>query len=43
MNVPLQFFEILVILGDKEITKKTVFDILEFEINRTANDKYDPH
>jgi hypothetical protein len=39
VNVPPEFFRILVLLGDKEATKKTLFDLLEYEVNRTSDEQ----
>lgn len=40
INIPLDFARIIVVVGDKEATKKTLFDILEHEVMNTKDDKY---
>lgn len=40
VNVPLEYYRVLVVLGDRESTLRNLFEMLEFEIKRTPADGY---
>jgi hypothetical protein len=43
VNIPVEFYRILVVIGEVEKTLRNLFDILEFECHRTSSDGMSVH